>query len=138
MDKTMPIQTPLTVTEAFFHRIANAEDVREIAELVSEEVDWLVAGNTAVVPWIGRKHGRKGAAEFYAQIREQLLSERFAIKDVLYKDKRVVAIGELASRVKTTGKLIETEFVLDMIIEDGLITRFRMFEDSHAVSEACF
>jgi ketosteroid isomerase-like protein len=48
-----------------------------------------------------------------------------------------VTIGELASRVKKTDKLIETEFVLDMEIENGLITRFRMFEDSYAVSEAC-
>ncbi|MEF3099696.1 hypothetical protein EC841_10580 [Raoultella ornithinolytica] len=133
----MTIQTPQAVTEAFFHRIATAEDVNEIAELVSENVDWLVAGNTQVVPWIGRKHGRKGVAEFYAQIRSQISSEHFEIKDILIKDKHVVAIGELASRVKKTNKLIETEFVLDMHIEDGLITRFRMFEDSYAVSEAC-
>ncbi len=133
----MTIRTPQEVTEAFFHRIVTAEDVGEIAELVSENVDWLVAGNTAVVPWIGRKHGRKGAAEFYAQIRTQISSEHFEIKDILIKDQRVVAIGELASRVKKTDKLIETEFVLDMCIEEGLITRFRMFEDSHAVSEAC-
>lgn len=133
----MTIQTPKEVTEAFFHRIATAKDVHEIAELVSENVDWWVAGNTLVVPWIGRKQGRKGVAEFYAQIRAQLSSEYFEIKDILFKDKHVVAIGELASRVKKTDKLIETEFVLDMYIEEGLITRFRMFEDSHAVSEAC-
>lgn len=133
----MTIRSPQEVTEAFFHRIATAEDVHEIAELVSENVDWLVAGNTRAVPWIGRKHGRTGAAEFYAQIRAQISSERFEIKDILFKDKRVVAIGELASRVKKTDKLIETEFVLDMSIEEGLITRFRMFEDSYAVSEAC-
>lgn len=133
----MTIQTPLAVTEAFFYRIATAEDVHEIAELVSENVDWLVAGNTHVVPWIGRKYEKKGVAEFYAQIRAQISSEYFEIKDILVKDNRVVAIGELASRVKKTGKLIETEFVFDIRVEDGLITRFRMFEDSHAVSEAC-
>lgn len=133
----MTIQTPLAVTEAFFRRIATAEDVFEIAELVSENVDWLVAGNTTVVPWIGRKQGKAGAAEFYAQIREELTSERFEIKDILVKDKRVIAVGELASRVKKTGRLIETEFVLEMMVEEGLITRFRMFEDSYAVSEAC-
>ncbi|MDI9219649.1 nuclear transport factor 2 family protein [Pantoea sp. EA-12] len=133
----MTYRTPQEVTEDFFNRIATAEDVHDIAELVSENVDWLVAGNTQMVPWIGRKHGRKGAAEFYAQIREQLSSERFEINDILFKDKRVIAIGQLASRVIKTGKLIETEFVLDMYVEDGLITRFRMFEDSHAVSEAC-
>ncbi|SFT96014.1 hypothetical protein SAMN05192562_103362 [Kosakonia arachidis] len=133
----MTTQTPQAVAEDFFHRIATAEDVNEIAALVSENVDWLVAGNTQVVPWVGRKHGRKGVAEFYAQIRTHLVSEHFELKDILIKDKHLVAIGELASRVKKTQKMIETEFVLDMFIENGLITRFRMFEDSYAVSEAC-
>lgn len=133
----MTVQTPQVVAENFFHRIATAEDVNEIAALVSENVDWLVAGNTQLVPWIGRKYGRNGVAEFYAQIRAHLSSEHFEIKDILIKDKRLVAIGELASRVKKTQKLIETEFVLDMYIENGLITRFRMYEDSYGVSEAC-
>ncbi|WLS77288.1 hypothetical protein Q3V30_12385 [Erwinia pyri] len=47
-----------------------------------------------------------------------------------------MAVGKLASRVNKTGKLIETEFVLEIRVEEGLITRFRMFEDSYAVSEA--
>jgi ketosteroid isomerase-like protein len=133
----MTVQTPQVVAETFFHRIATAEDVNEIAALVSESVDWVVAGNTQLVPLIGRKYGRNGVAEFYAQIRTHLSPEHFEIKDILIKDKRLVAIGELASRVKKTQKLIETEFVLDMYIENGLITRFRMFEDSFGVSEAC-
>ncbi len=133
----MTVQTPQVVAETFFHRIATAEDVNEIAALVSESVDWVVAGNTQLVPWIGRKYGRNGVAEFYAQIRTHLSPEHFEIKDIRIKDKRLVAIGELASRVKKTQKLIETEFVLDMYIENGLITRFRMFEDSFGVSEAC-
>ncbi|TDS72004.1 hypothetical protein C7434_0797 [Pantoea sp. PNA 14-12] len=133
----MTTPTPQAVVETFFHRIATSEAVSEIAELVSEKVDWLIAGNTQVVPWIGRKKGRAGVAEFYAQIREQTTSEKFDINDILINGNHVVATGELATRVKKTGKLIETEFVLDMYIEQGLITRFRMFEDSYAVSEAC-
>lgn len=133
----MTIQTPQAVAEAFFHRIATAKEVSAIAELVSDDVDWLVPGNTQRVPWVGRKHGRAGVAEFYAQIRAELVPEHFEIKEILVKATRLVAIGSLASRVKKTQKLIETEFVLDMLIEEGLITRFRMFEDSYAVAEAC-
>ncbi|MDZ7279993.1 nuclear transport factor 2 family protein [Pantoea eucrina] len=133
----MTIQTPQAVAEAFFQRIATAKEVSAIAELVSDDVDWLVPGNTQRVPWVGRKHGRAGVAEFYAQIRAELVPEHFEIKEILVKATRLVAIGSLASRVKKTQKLIETEFVLDMLIEEGLITRFRMFEDSYAVSEAC-
>lgn len=133
----MQALTPQDVIEAFFHRAATAGDVAEIAELVSEDVDWFVAGDVKAVPWIGRKTGRAGAAEFYAQIRGQIASERFEMKAILAQGSRVVAIGELASRVQRTGKLIESEFVFDFVVQDGLITRFRLFEDSFAVAQAC-
>lgn len=40
----MTVQTPQAVADTFFHRIATAEDVNEIAALVSEIVNSLVAG----------------------------------------------------------------------------------------------
>ncbi len=132
--KTLP---PLALIEEFFRRVASATDEKEIAELVSDEVDWLVAGDVAAVPWIGRKHNKAGAADFYRQIREQLTAEKFEVDTLLAQGARVVAIGSLASRVNRTGKLIETEFVLDFTVADGLISRFRMFEDSFAVAQAC-
>ncbi|TRB17817.1 hypothetical protein EXN70_31100 [Rhizobium rhizogenes] len=95
-----------------------------------------VAGDTSVVPWIGRKIGKAGAAEFYAQIREQIASEAFAVREILSQGNRVIAIGELASRVLRTGKLIESEFCFDFTVENGEITRFRLFEDSFAVAKA--
>lgn len=128
--------SPRDTIEEFFRRTASAATVEEIAELVSEDVDWFVAGDISVVPWIGRKIGKAGAAEFYAQIRSEIISERFELKDILSQDNRVIAIGELASRVQKTGKLIESEFVFDFIVEEGLITRFRLFEDSFAVAQA--
>lgn len=127
----------LETVKAFFDRTASAEDVKHIAELVSEDVDWYVAGDLARVPWIGRKHGRAGAAEFYAQIRQHIISEKFEVKDFLDNGHRVVVIGALASRVAATGKLIESEFAFDFTVRAGQITRFRLFEDSFAVSAAC-
>ncbi|MCP1713466.1 ketosteroid isomerase-like protein [Kerstersia gyiorum] len=76
-------------------------------------------------------------AAFYAQLRTQISSERFELKDTLAQGARVLGIGELASRVKRTGKLIESEFIFDFTVERGLITRVRLFEDSHAVAQAC-
>lgn len=128
--------SPRETIEEFFRRTGSAASVEEIAELVSEDVDWFVAGDVSVVPWIGRKVGKAGAAEFYAQIRAEIFSERFELKDILAQGSRVVAIGELASRVNKTRKLIESEFVFDFIVEEGLIKRFRMFEDSFAVAKA--
>lgn len=32
---------------------------------------------------------------------------------------------------------MEFEFVFEFVVEDGLITRFRPYEDSEAVAKAC-
>lgn len=128
--------SPRAIIEEFFRRTGSGEPVEKIAELVSEQVDWFVAGDTRTVPWIGRKVGKAGAAAFYAQIREQIASEAFEVHEILAQGNRVVALGVLASRVIRTGKLIQSEFCFDFTVEQGEITRFRLFEDSFAVAQA--
>ena len=125
------------VIKNFFNVAATAQDTSEIGKLVSADIDWFIAGDTENVLWIGRKEGQAGAAQFYSQIREQIKSEDFSLDDFFIQGDRVLVPGRLSSRVIKTGKLIETEFIFDFIVKDGLITRFRMFEDSFAVSQAC-
>jgi len=134
--KNHTMTSPHDIIAEFFRRIGAGEPVEKIAELVSENVDWFVAGNTNTVPWIGRKIGKSGVAEFYTQLREQISSESFNVHEILSNGNRVVALGELASRVIRTGKLIETEFCFDFTVENSEITRFRMFEDSFAVAKS--
>lgn len=119
----------------FFRRTAS-ETPQDISALFSEDVDWDIAGDVDAVSWIGRKTGRKGVADFYQAICDLLVSERFEVKDILVQGERAIALGELESRVKSTGKLIVSEFAFDLTIRDGLIVRFRMFEDSFAVAQA--
>jgi hypothetical protein len=47
-----------------------------------------------------------------------------------------VIVGELATRVTATGKLIESDIAIILTVKDGLIGRFQMLEDSFAVSRA--
>ena len=119
----------------FFRRTA-CETPQDISALFSEDVDWHVAGDVDAVSWIGRKTGRKGVAEFYQAIRDLIVSERFEVTEILVQGNRAIALGELESRVKSTGKLIVSEFAFDLTFRDGLIVRFRMFEDSFAVARA--
>ncbi len=122
--------------DTLFRRIREGADATEIARLFSEDVDWFIAGDTATVPWIGRKSGRHGVAEFFRQLREHVAPERFAIDAILVGQARAVVLGDLATRVKRTGRLIETAFAFDIGVRDGLIVRYHMLEDSWAVAEA--
>ena len=65
-----------------------------------------------------------------------LESLKFEVQAVFTNDDRAVIIGELSSRVKATGRIIDTAFALILTIADGQITRFQMLEDSFATSNA--
>jgi len=128
--------SPEETTKELFRRFAVKAAPEKIAELFSESVDWYVAGDTEVVPWIGRKTGRAGVADFWRAIQDSLENQHFTITDFISKGNRVVVLGDLESKLRATGRLIPTEFVFDLNVVKEEITRFRMFEDTHIVAQA--
>lgn len=104
--------------------------------MFSEDVRFEIAGDTGALPWIGRKIGRAAAAGFIRDLRDLTEPVRFDVQSILADDDRAVIVGELASRVISTGKIIETAFALVLTVAEGQITRFQMLEDSFAVSQA--
>lgn len=132
----MTDNTTRNTISALFRQVGEGVDPSILATFFSEDVDWYIAGDTATVPWIGKKTGRAGVAEFYTQIRSQITSERFDVTDILTNGNHAVVTGQLASRVNSTGKLIETAFVFDITVQDGQIIRYHMLEDSFAVANA--
>jgi ketosteroid isomerase-like protein len=60
----------------------------------------------------------------------------FEVSDVLASDERAVILGSLASKLKHTGRIINTDFAIVLTVADGEIVRFQMLEDSFAVSQA--
>jgi hypothetical protein len=49
---------------------------------------------------------------------------------------RAITVGELASIIEATARLVETAFTMLLTIVDGRTIRFQMLEDSFAVSRA--
>jgi ketosteroid isomerase-like protein len=62
------------------------------------------------------------------------LAVDLAAMTILARADRAVIVGELATRINTTGKIIESAFAIILAASDGEITRFQMLEDSFAVS----
>jgi ketosteroid isomerase-like protein len=86
------------------------------------------------VDW--QKKGREAIVDFVRDTEALTTRVSLNIQDILANEHRAVILGELASSVDATGRLIETTFVLVLEISGGLVTRFRMLEDSFAVSAA--
>lgn len=138
-----PTVTPIEIAARYFERVTafwampdEPQTLAAIVELFAEDVDWDIPGNVAAVPWIGPRHDREAVGAFYRELVARIAPERFDLQHILADEEQVVALGELASRVKATGRLIETPFAFVLTVRGGKIVRYRMLEDSHAVAVA--
>src|SRR5438067_1099385 len=84
----------------------------KIAELFSKNLEMEIAGDTGALPWIGKQTGRGAIARFVADSRVLIERVRFQVQDILAGNDRAVILGSLASKVKQTGKTIETDFAI--------------------------
>ncbi|MDD2763630.1 MAG: nuclear transport factor 2 family protein [Opitutaceae bacterium] len=124
------------IVNRYFARVGSGAEPEAIATLFSEEIDWDIAGDVAHVPWIGRRKGRAGVAGFFRDLRQWIEPVRFEVRSTVVHDEEAVAVGELVSRVKSTGRTIESAFAISFTMRDALIVRYRLFEDSFAVAQA--
>jgi ketosteroid isomerase-like protein len=121
-----------TVVETFFQRLA-AGDPEPFTALFAEEIDWLIPGDTSVAPWVGWRNTRSGVAEYLRLLRTNVEPIRAEVQPVLVDGDVAIAAGEFASRMLGTGKGVESIFFAQFLVRDGLIVRYRLLEDSHAV-----
>jgi uncharacterized protein len=70
-------------------------------------MEWEIAGDTGVLPWIGKKSGR-GAVTDFGNDSGAIIERVLEVYDILAGNGRAVILGSLASKVKRTGRVIET------------------------------
>ncbi|MFF5993053.1 nuclear transport factor 2 family protein [Prauserella flavalba] len=127
--------TTRETVDALFARLARG-DLAGTRALFADHVDWDIPGATGIVPWIGRRRTGDEAAAFYATLDEHLERDIFEVERVFVDGEHAVATGHLRSVVRTTGRVIETPFTIQLTVVGGRITRYLILEDSHAVAEA--
>ena len=105
-----------------------------LAAMFAEDLRFEIQGDDGVLPWIGRKQGRQAAADFFREMRLLTESVKFEVEDILGSQNRAVIVGELETRIKSSGKQNHTQFAIILTISGDKITRFQMLEDSFDLS----
>src|SRR5712672_1540985 len=125
----------LHLAEEFLRRMGSGAEPAEIARLFSENMEWEIAGDTGILPWIGQKSGRAAVTDFVRDSRAMIERISFEVHDTLAGDNRAVILGSLTSKLKRNGKVVTTAFAIVLTVASGEIVRFQMLEDSFAVSQ---
>lgn len=130
------------VVEELLRRIG-AGDIDGIAELYAADVDWGLdwpeaEHGRAATPWIRHRSSRAEAAANYREIGEHHVPEEAGteIERILVDGNDAVVTGEIRQTARSTGRAYRSRFALHLTVEDGLVTRNHVYEDSLAVAQA--
>ncbi|MCF6471300.1 nuclear transport factor 2 family protein [Nonomuraea sp. MG754425] len=128
------------VVREYLRRCAQGDPER-IAEMYAAKVDWRVSWPVERhphVPWIRPRSTRADVADHHRTFNEHCPPDeaRVSIDHMTVDGTDAVLIGTSSQAVKATGRRFAMTFALRLTVEDGLITRHHMYEDSLAVVEA--
>jgi len=126
----------IAIAQQLLAGIGEGKDPDILAKMFAEDLRFEIQGDDGVLPWIGHKTGRQAAADFFREIRVLTEPVSFEVEDILGSADRAVIIGVLATRIKSSGKLMQSQFAIVLTIAGGTIARFQMLEDSFDLSRA--
>jgi len=111
-------------------------DLDAVVACYSPDVDWDIAGNTAVAPWVGRRAGLAQVREFFELLWAATEPLSFDLEHLVYDGAHCIITGQLSSRMTATGKVFTSMFSGHVTVTGGSITRYRVQEDSWGLVEA--
>jgi ketosteroid isomerase-like protein len=133
---TMSKDNNVAIAQQLLAGIGEGRDPEVLARLFAEDLRFEIQGDEGVLPWIGHKTGRGAAADFFRKLRVLTEPVKFEVEDILASEGRAAIVGELATRIKSSGKVCTSQFAIILTISGDAITRFQMLEDSFGLSKA--
>jgi ketosteroid isomerase-like protein len=124
----------IAIAQQLLAGIGEGRSPEALAAMFAEDLRFEIQGDDGALPWIGHRTGRQAAADFFREIRVLTEPVKFEVEDILGSPNRAVIVGELATRIKSSRKIINTQFAIVLTISGDEIMRFQMLEDSFGLS----
>jgi ketosteroid isomerase-like protein len=104
--------------------------------MLTDDVVWVTPGPPDQLPAAGMRHGRAEVAQFFSVLNDTEEIQQFEPREFIAQDDKVVALIKYRSRIRATGRTVDTELVHIFTLRDGKIAEFREFFDTAAALAA--
>jgi ketosteroid isomerase-like protein len=111
-------------------------DIPGLLNMCTDDVVWITPGPPDQLPAAGMRHGRAEVAQFFSVLKDTEEVEQFEPREFIAQGDKVVALIKYRSRIKATGRTVDTELAHVFTLRDGKIAEFREFFDTAAAVAA--
>ena len=128
-------ETNIDATQKLFGAFG-AGDIPAILELLNDEIVIEFYG-PEVIPYAGIYRGKDQARDFFETVLASVDINQFDPEEMLSDADKVIVTGHLNLKARSTGRIIDSDFVHVITLTNGRWSRFRDFMDT-SVAQAAF
>jgi ketosteroid isomerase-like protein len=130
---SMSIEENVQIVKSFFAAVGSANKQALLA-LVAEDIEWIIPGEDW--PLAGTHRGRAQLAAVLQKASEEVEMTYPTPPEFVAQGDRVLVVGVATGTIKATNKSFKDEWVFDIAVRDGKVTRIREYIDTQALARA--
>ena len=121
------------VVKNFFAAIDSGDKQRVLA-LVAEDIEWIVPGEGW--PLAGTHRGHAGLADVIKKASEEIETSYPKPPEFVAQGERVLVVGVATGKIKATTRTFKDDWVFDITVRNGKLTKIREYIDTQALAKA--
>jgi hypothetical protein len=129
----MSIEENVQVVKDFFAAMGSGDKERLLA-FVAEDIEWIIPGEDW--PLAGTHRGHAGLAATLRKASEEVEITYPKPPEFVAQGDRVLAIGVSTGKIKATNKTFRDDWVFDITVRKGKLTKIREYIDTQALARA--
>jgi uncharacterized protein len=129
----MSIEKNVQIVKDFFAALGS-RDKQALLSLVAEDIEWIVPGKDW--PLAGTHRGHAGLENVLQKANEEVETTYPQPPEFIAQGDRVLVVGVATGKIKATKKAFKDEWVFDITVRDGKLTKIREYIDTQAMARA--
>jgi uncharacterized protein len=129
----MSTQENVQVVKDFFAAMG-AFNRQGLLALVAEDIEWIIPGEAW--PLAGTHRGHKELAAVLQKASEEVETTYPKPPEFVAQRDRVLVVGIATGKIKATDKPFKDDWVFDITVRNGKVTKIREYIDTQALARA--
>ncbi len=129
----MSIEKNVEAVKSFLAAIGR-RDKQEMLALSAEDIEWIIPGEDW--PLAGTHRGHAGLADVLQKANETVETSFPEPPEFIAQGDRVLVVGFATGRVKATNRTFKDDWVFDVTVRNGKVTKIREYIDTQALARA--
>ena len=129
----MSIEKNIQTVKDFFAAIGRG-DREGLLALVAEDIVWIIPGEDW--PLAGTHRGHAELADVLQKASEEIETTYPTPPEFVAQGDRVLVVGVATGKIKATNKPFKDDWVFDITLRNGKLTKIREYIDTQALARA--